>query len=230
MNKKFGAAVAGDLAGGRPRHLTRGTIGHRFGRPVLRNHLGFGGRHRPHTTRRGHITNVRTGRHACFDRLVIDLKGKVRGYDVRYVTAVYTEGQGKRVPLAGAADLQIVVRAPAYNSSGNPTYNPSNWAHAKNVSGYTHLQAGGVPGQLRGADVLRPGRPRPAAVQDLRAHRCGQHQHAGDRRGPPLVAAAGPLCDASPPAAAVRRGIAVPVVVVVGFVATAGSARALRAG
>ncbi|WP_411730902.1 hypothetical protein [Paeniglutamicibacter sp.] len=83
------------------------------------------------------ITNVRTGRHACFDRMVIDLKGKVKGYDVRYVNAVYTEGQGKLVPLSGAADLRIIVKAPAYTSSGVPTYNPANRTNAKNVSGYT---------------------------------------------------------------------------------------------
>src|SRR5699024_2053829 len=72
------------------------------------------------------VTNVRTGRHDCFDRMVIDLKGKVKGYDVRYVSAVYTEGQGKLVPLAGAADLRIIVKAPAYTTSGTPTYYPAN--------------------------------------------------------------------------------------------------------
>lgn len=83
------------------------------------------------------VTNVRAGRHTCFDRMVIDLKGKVRGYDVRYVSAVYTEGQGKLVPLTGAADLRIVVKAPAYTSYGVPTYNPANRTNAVNVSGYT---------------------------------------------------------------------------------------------
>lgn len=86
------------------------------------------------------VTGVRTGRHACYDRIVIDLRGKVRGYDVRYVSAVYTEGQGKHVPLSGAADLRVVVRAPAYTSSGTPTYNPSNRTKVVNVSGYTTLR------------------------------------------------------------------------------------------
>lgn len=96
------------------------------------------------------LTNVRTGQHSCYDRMVIDLKGKVKGYDVRYVTAVYTEGQGKHVPLAGAADLQIVVYAPAYNGSGTPTYNPSNRTHAKNVAGYRTFRQVAFLGSFEG--------------------------------------------------------------------------------
>jgi hypothetical protein len=62
------------------------------------------------------VKNVRTGRHACFDRLVVDLTGRsAAGYDVRYVKNVYTDGAGFLVPLRGGAKLQIVVRAPSYN-------------------------------------------------------------------------------------------------------------------
>lgn len=96
------------------------------------------------------LTNVRTGRHACYDRMVIDLKGKVKGYDVRYVSAVYTEGQGKHVPLAGAADLRIVVKAPAYTTSGIPTYNPANRTKAVNVSGYTTFRQVAFLGSFEG--------------------------------------------------------------------------------
>ncbi|MFL4475497.1 hypothetical protein ACIPVK_15985 [Paeniglutamicibacter sp. MACA_103] len=96
------------------------------------------------------VTNVRTGRHTCYDRMVIDLKGKVKGYDVRYVSAVYTEGQGKLVPLAGAADLRIIVRAPAYTSAGVPTYNPANRTNAKDVSGYTTFRQVAFLGSFEG--------------------------------------------------------------------------------
>lgn len=96
------------------------------------------------------ITNVRTGRHDCFDRMVIDLKGKVKGYDVRYVSAVYTEGQGKLVPLAGAADLRIIVKAPAYTSSGTPTYYPANRLNVRNVSGYTTFRQVAFLGSFEG--------------------------------------------------------------------------------
>lgn len=96
------------------------------------------------------VTDVRTGRHTCYDRIVIDLRGDVRGYDVRYVSAVYTEGQGARVPLSGGADLRVVVRAPAYNSAGNPTYNPSNRTHAKDVSGYRTFRQVAYLGSFEG--------------------------------------------------------------------------------
>ena len=100
------------------------------------------------------VSNLRTGRHACYDRLVIDLKGKVKGYDVRYVNAVFTEGQGKHVPLAGAADLRIIVKAPAYTRSGVPTYNPANRTNAKNVSGYTTFRQVAYLGSFEGQTSL----------------------------------------------------------------------------
>lgn len=96
------------------------------------------------------ISNVRTGRHDCFDRMVIDLNGKVKGYDVRYVSAVYTEGQGKHVPLTGAADLRITVKAPAYTSSGTPTYYPSNRLNVRNVSNYSTFKQVAFLGSYEG--------------------------------------------------------------------------------
>ncbi len=82
------------------------------------------------------ITNVRAGRHACFDRMVIDLRGSRADYDVRYVNAVRSGGSGKVVQLRGGADLAVVVEAPAYNRSGNATYRPSNRNELVNVSNY----------------------------------------------------------------------------------------------
>ncbi|GAA1498117.1 AMIN-like domain-containing (lipo)protein [Paeniglutamicibacter kerguelensis] len=149
MNKKFGAAVAAVFVAAGLGISPAAPSATAMAAPYCGIAWGSAADSAAHYST-GHITNVRTGRHACFDRLVIDLKGKVRGYDVRYVTAVYTEGQGKRVPLAGAADLQIVVMAPAYSFSGNPTYNPSNWAHAKNVAGYTTFRQVAFLGSFEG--------------------------------------------------------------------------------
>lgn len=74
----------------------------------------------------GTVENVRAGQHSCFDRLVIDVDDVPSSmtYDVRYVDAVREDGSGKVVPLAGAADLQIILRAPAYED-GRPTYTPA---------------------------------------------------------------------------------------------------------
>lgn len=70
------------------------------------------------------VNNVRTGRHTCYDRLVIDLSGKKVGYSVRYVSNLYRDGSGQKVNLTGGAKLAISVYAPAYNTSGQATYSP----------------------------------------------------------------------------------------------------------
>ena len=55
---------------------------------------------------RGPVINVRTGRHACYDRIVVDVRGTAAaGYDVRYVRTFRTDGEGRAIPLRGAADL-----------------------------------------------------------------------------------------------------------------------------
>ena len=59
------------------------------------------------------VTNVRTGQHYCFDRLVIDLNGPVAGYTVRYVPQVTQDGSGLPVTLRGQAFLQLTANAPA---------------------------------------------------------------------------------------------------------------------
>ena len=60
----------------------------------------------------GVVTDVRTGRHACFDRLVLDVSGDVNGYFVRYVEQVRRDGSGALVPLRGGARLEVIVTAP----------------------------------------------------------------------------------------------------------------------
>jgi hypothetical protein len=82
------------------------------------------------------ITNVRTGRHACFDRMVIDVRGEIAGYSVRYGT-VRAQGSGHAIPLRGGADLAVVVKAPAYSSTGRATYRPANPKELVNVAGYS---------------------------------------------------------------------------------------------
>ena len=80
------------------------------------------------------VVNVRTGRHYCFDRLVIDLNGRVAGYTVRYVPQVVQDGSGVPIALRGSAFLQVTVNAPAYEGS-NPTYSPANKAELSDVGG-----------------------------------------------------------------------------------------------
>lgn len=83
------------------------------------------------------ITNVRTGRHTCYDRLVVDVRGDVGGYTVKYVKSVGGIGSGIEIPVRGGAILQITVNDPAYNVwTGKPTYSPANSLELRDVSGY----------------------------------------------------------------------------------------------
>jgi len=88
----------------------------------------------------GPLTAIRGGRHACFDRLVIDMShpaGTAVHYSVGYVAAVHEEGTGNRIPLRGAADLEVVVHARADDGRGHATYVPDDRDEAVDVSGYT---------------------------------------------------------------------------------------------
>lgn len=68
------------------------------------------------------LTNIRTGQHACYDRMVIDVTNPYAGYDVRYVSNVYADGSGDLIPLTGGAKLQIISSASYNPETGNPTY------------------------------------------------------------------------------------------------------------
>lgn len=96
------------------------------------------------------VTNVRTGQHYCFDRLVVDLNGPAAGYYVRYVSGVTQDGSGFSVPLRGGAFIQVTVNAPSYDSAGNATYNPANKRELQNVSGYQTFRQVASAGSYEG--------------------------------------------------------------------------------
>ncbi|KAF3469487.1 hypothetical protein GL259_04770 [Streptomyces sp. Tu 3180] len=72
------------------------------------------------------VRDIRTGRAACYDRMVVDLPGAGRGglgYSVRYVDRLYQDGSGRPVPVVGGAVLEVRVAAPAYvPETGEPAY------------------------------------------------------------------------------------------------------------
>lgn len=77
------------------------------------------------------IRAIRAGRHACFDRLVIDLgKGNRPGYRVRYVKRIIQDPSGKVIPVRGKGKLSIVVLAPVRRGF------PINSRHLVNVNGF----------------------------------------------------------------------------------------------
>jgi hypothetical protein len=100
------------------------------------------------------VTGVRTGQQPCFDRLVIDMAGKVAGYSVRYVPAVVQDATGFEIPMAGDAHLQVVVTAPAYNQTGQVTYAPVFKEEVSNVAGYQTFRQVAYAGSFEGTTSL----------------------------------------------------------------------------
>ncbi len=88
------------------------------------------------------LTGARTGRHDCFDRLVVDLAGTpAPGYSVRYIDPPYrAEGSGAPLLVAGGAVLEITVRAPGYDEAGHATVP---WSATATVVRPDQFQAGG---------------------------------------------------------------------------------------
>ncbi|MFW5470753.1 AMIN-like domain-containing (lipo)protein [Knoellia sp. CPCC 206435] len=81
------------------------------------------------------VTGLRAGRHACFDRLVIDHRGRASGYHVSYVSQITQDGSGFVVPVSGGAKLQVITHGTRYapapampNVSGYTTFRDVKWA------------------------------------------------------------------------------------------------------
>jgi hypothetical protein len=103
----------------------------------------------------GYLTNVRAGRHACFDRLVLDVSGgRVGTYWVRYVSEVRMDGSGFLVPLRGGAKLQVTAAVPAYDASYRPTYRPANRAELATVAGFSTFRQVAWAGSFEGTTTV----------------------------------------------------------------------------
>ena len=61
------------------------------------------------------VTDIRTGRHDGFDRVVLEVEGAgTPGWDVRYVDAASSQGSGEPVEVDGDAVLQVTVTGAGY--------------------------------------------------------------------------------------------------------------------
>ncbi|MGW0577247.1 AMIN-like domain-containing (lipo)protein [Streptomyces sp. NPDC002920] len=70
------------------------------------------------------LTDIRTGRHECFDRMVLDFKGSASGpigYRVTYVDKLISVGTGE-IPVSGGAILQISVGPNFDPATGSESY------------------------------------------------------------------------------------------------------------
>ena len=104
------------------------------------------------------LTNVRTGRHDCYDRMVIDTSAPGTGYNVRYVSNVYADGSGQLIPLNNSgAKLQVVAEAPSHNpSTGVPTYGgvTGNPLPGVNLAGYQTFREAKFAGSFEGQTTI----------------------------------------------------------------------------
>jgi hypothetical protein len=104
------------------------------------------------------LVGVRAGRHACYDRLVIDVRGVGLGgggvRDVHY-GAVYTQGQGLKLALAGGASLDITLSSRNYNiDTGAATYQPADPAHVADVAGFDTFRQVAYGGSFEGYSTI----------------------------------------------------------------------------
>jgi hypothetical protein len=102
------------------------------------------------------VTDVRSGRHECYDRLVVDLgPGPAPGHWVSYVPQVTQDGSGDPVPLEGGAFLHIVVRAWSYDvETGQPSYHPPDPRHLTDVTGYQTFRQVAYAGTFEGDTTI----------------------------------------------------------------------------
>jgi hypothetical protein len=69
------------------------------------------------------VVNARIARHCSFDRVVIDVKGKLPPTTVTRVKELRYDGSGKKVPLPGKHFLEIKLSpAAAHNNAGRNVY------------------------------------------------------------------------------------------------------------
>lgn len=102
-----------------------------------------------------YLTNVRAGRHTCYDRLIID--GPAGGFtsSVRYVPNVLSQARGDVVRLRGAGKIEIVLRANDYDiDTGEPTYTPANPRELTHVTGYSTFRQVAWGGSFEGYTTI----------------------------------------------------------------------------
>jgi hypothetical protein len=69
------------------------------------------------------VVDARVATHPNFDRVVVDLRGQLPGYDIRYVRHLRYDGTGNIVALNGRRFLAVLVRpANAHDASGASVY------------------------------------------------------------------------------------------------------------
>jgi hypothetical protein len=102
------------------------------------------------------LTDVRAGQQACYDRLVLDLRGTadVASWRVQYVDQVRQEASGRPVPLRGGAFLQISAGASDHTAAGTPTYRPADPRELVGVGGFRTFRQVAWAGSFEGVSQI----------------------------------------------------------------------------
>lgn len=96
-------------------------------------------------TSNGSYLAVRTGRHACYDRLVIAVAGAVSGYSVRYTgnkigeRGIFDGASSSGVDLRGRITLSINVNLASTDAAGTPTFD-SRWHYFSELADVSHYR------------------------------------------------------------------------------------------
>lgn len=83
------------------------------------------------------MVDVRAGRHDCYDRLVIDVRGPVADFHVHYVTGVTGLASGEPVPLRGGAFLEVIVGASDRDEAGQLAFPRAGQDELVSVAGFS---------------------------------------------------------------------------------------------
>jgi hypothetical protein len=107
----------------------------------------------------GYVDDVRSGQHACYDRLVIDITGSTtyHNWQIGYVSQVVADASGEVVPLRGGAYLNIRLEAPTNTPNGTLTYAPANRNELVNVAGYRTFRQVALTGSFEGVTNVSVG-------------------------------------------------------------------------
>lgn len=99
------------------------------------------------------VVAARTGRHACWDRVVFEVRGPAAGYSVEYVPVVVQDGSGAPVVVPGGARLQVVLHHSAYDEQGGSTWS----GPSPSVRGYATLRSVVYAGSFEGDTTVGVG-------------------------------------------------------------------------
>ncbi|MEV4765971.1 hypothetical protein AB0J89_25445 [Micromonospora chokoriensis] len=104
------------------------------------------------------LTEVRTGRHDCYDRVVFEFAGPVDGYAIGY-GETWTEGEGLALSpyTAGGALLRVSLRAPAYDDAHQGTVPYAVGEHVANLLRYPTVRDVVFGGSFEGYSTFAVG-------------------------------------------------------------------------